>query len=120
MAALSLVPKNGAIAFAAVTADFASFDIESSQSVENVTPYGANVNAKHVGSGTPEISINIGAFALAHTTGTPAKLDTLPGAGTGATLTLTLDTGVSEACTMIVQSVRLSHARMRAAVPMAI
>ncbi len=123
MAASSLVPKNGAVAYGSYIADFASFDIDGSQAVDNVTPYGSNTCAKHVGSGTPAFQFNIGAFALKGTTGTSPNL---PGTNTifssgGATCTLTLDgTSVTEAFTGIVERFRIGHARMRGFVPIGI
>src|SRR5690349_218009 len=115
MASSPLIPKNGAVTLAGYLMDFASFDLESAMSVENVTPYGSNTCSKNIGSGTPDFSASVGAFALAHTTSTPLKMDTL--AATGAAAVFTLDTGVSEAATMVVQSLRVSHARMRGSVP---
>ncbi len=117
MSASSLVPKNGAVAIGSMVADFASFEIEASQSVENVTPYGSNACAKNVGNGTPDFTMHVGAFALAHATGTPAGLPALSAAG--QTCTFTLDTGVTESGPCIVQDVKISHARMKAAVPIA-
>lgn len=122
MAAISLVPKNGAVVVGAWAANFASFDIDTTQSVEDVTPYGANVDAVHVGSGTPSIDVNIGAFALAHATSTPPTMGSMSAVGgaTGASCTFTLDTGVTEAGSFVAKSIRISHARMRAAVPIAL
>jgi hypothetical protein len=122
MAVSSLVPKNGAIAYGGYVADFASFDIDGSQAVDNVTPYGTNTCSKNVGSGTPTFTFNVGAFALAHATNTPFNL---PGTSTifssgGATATFTLDTGVTESGTVITERFRVSHARMRGYVPIAI
>ncbi len=118
MASASLIPKNGAVSIGALVADFASFDMTSSQATENVTPYGANTCSKNVGSGTPTFTFNVGAFALAHASNTPLAMPAL--SATGASSTFTLDTGVTEACTAITQSIRVGHGRMRAAVPVAL
>lgn len=115
---VSPVPKNGAVALTGYVMDFNSFSIRSSQSVEGVTPYGANTMSKNVGSGTPDWNISIGAFALAHNTGTPPALTSL--AGAGVALTLTIDTGLTEAGGMVIESIELQHGRMRAAVPVAL
>lgn len=117
MASSSLIPKNGAVTFGSQVADFASFDITAGQSVEPVTPYGLNTCTKNVGSGTPDFSFNIGAFALKGASNTPLGMPAIT--ATGSAMTLTLDTGVSEACTAVVQSIRIGHGRMRAAVPVA-
>lgn len=117
MASASLIPKNGACTIGTLVADFAAFDIASMQSVETVTPYGANTCSKNVGSGTPDFTINVGAFALAHATSTPLAMPTLAAAGSSAVLTL--DTGVTETLTAITQQIKVSHARMRGAVPVA-
>ena len=125
MAASALIPKNGAVAYGSFVADFASFDIDVSQAVDTITPYGSNVCSVNVGSGTPDFVMTVGAFALAHATNTPPNL-----AGTntssptiftsgGATATFTLDTGCTESGTCIVQRMRISHARMRGFVPVA-
>jgi hypothetical protein len=117
MSASSLVPRNGAVAIGSMVADFASFDIEASQSVENVTPYGSNACAKNVGNGTPDFTMHVGAFALAHASDTAPGLPAL--SATGQTCTFTLDTGVTESGPCVVQDIKISHARMKAAVPIA-
>lgn len=117
MAQGSLIPKNGAVVAAGITADYNNFEIESKQAVEDVTPYGTNTCAKHTGSGTPAFTVNIGAFALAHAAGTPLALPVL--GATGAAATFTLDTGVTETGTFITESIKVTHGRMRAAVPVA-
>ena len=64
MAAQSIIPKNGAVAYGSFIADYASFDIDASQAVNNVTPYGSSSTcSKNVSSGTPSFQFNIGAFA---------------------------------------------------------
>lgn len=117
MPAASLVPKNGAIVLGTMLADFNAFDIESAQVVEGCTPYGVNTCSKNVGNGTPDFTINITAYALAHSTNTAPNLPGLEAAGLA--LTATLDTGVTEACQAIRQRERISHGRMRATVPRA-
>jgi hypothetical protein len=118
MAQVSLVPKNGAITLTGYLMDFQSFSLRVAQSVENVTPYGANKMTKNVGNGTPDWNISIGAFALAHASGTPLALDTL--SAVGAALVATLDTGVTETGALVIESLDLQHSRLRAAVPVAI
>lgn len=122
MPATSLIPKNGAVAYGNYVADYASFDIDVTQAVDNTTPYGTNVCAKHTGSGTPAFQFNIGAFALAHTTSTQPNLPSTNTIFTslGATCTLTLDTGCTETFTGIVERFRIGHARMRGFVPIGI
>ncbi len=118
MASASLIPKNGAIAVAGYLMDFSAFSIRSSQAVENVTPYGANLMQKMVGSGTPGLDITIAAFALAHATNTPLSLTAI--SATGVVSTLTLDTGVTESGGMVISSIEVGHRRMGAAVPVGI
>lgn len=115
MAATSLIPKNGSVVYGTFVADYNAFDIDQSMNAEDVTPYGTNKCAKHVGSGTPSIAANITAYALAHTANTPAALDTA--AATGANTIFTLDTGVTETFNLIQTSFKLSHGRMRGSVP---
>lgn len=126
MAASSPIPKNGAVSWGNYDCDFASFDIEAFTAVDNVTPFGTNTCTKNVSSATPDFTFNIGAFALAHATATApnyagATTTTLaPGfSGAGATLTLTIDTGVNVSCPAILNRHRLSVARMRGYVPIA-
>lgn len=123
MAASSLIPKNGAVAFGTYTADFASFDIDVSQAVDDVTPYGSNTDAKHVGSGTPTWEFNAGAFLLAHTTSAqpflPGNTSTIFTSG-GSTATFTLDTNCTYSCTAVLRRFRISHARMRGFAPAAL
>lgn len=123
MASASLVPKNGAVSLSygtnTVAADFNSFDIGSSQVVENVTPYGANTCTKNVGNGTPDFDFTIQAFALKGASGTaPSTITGLSG-GT-ASATFTLDTSCTLSGSLMVQSIRLSHGRMKAAVGLTI
>ena len=117
MSASSLVPRNGAVAIGSMVADFASFEIEAAQAVENVTPYGTNASAKNVGNGTPDFTSNVGADALAHAASTAPGMPAL--AAGGQTCTFTLDTGVTESGPCVVQNLKISHARMKAAVPIA-
>lgn len=118
MSATSLVPKNGAVSFGSFVADYNAFEIDMMQATENVTPYGANTCSKNVGNGTPDFSFAITAYALAHATNTPPTIAAPVAAGVSTTFTL--DTGVTEACTMVQAGIRISHGRMRAAVPYAI
>lgn len=122
MAAASLVPKNGAIVLGSYVMDFNAFTIRAAQGVEGVTPFGSNTCSKNVGAGTPDFAFSISAAALAHAVNTPPAL---PGATgmfipTGLSATLTLDTGVTEACSIVVGDFSTGVARMRAAVPVSI
>ncbi len=116
MASSSPIPKNGAVVYGTLVADYNAFDIDASQMVEDVTPYGVNVCAKNVGNGTNTFAISIQAYALAHASLTPPGFGTAP-SGAGVSTTLTIDTGVSEAMTVVQASFRISTGRMRAAVP---
>lgn len=118
MAAASLVPKNGAVVYGALIADYNAFTITADNAVERTDAYGTNVCSKNVGCGTNDFSITISAFALAHTTSTAPGFGAAP--ATGVTSTFTLDTGVSEGFTLVQSSYEISHGRMRAAVPVAI
>ena len=106
---------------ATLTADFNSFEIETSQSVEDVTPYGSNKMAKNVGSGTPTMMVTVGAFALKGASTSPEYFGVVSSAvmgGGGATCTFTLDSSLTETGTFVIERKRLTHARMRAAVPL--
>lgn len=132
MAASPLVPKNGAISlgtWGSTGIDFNTFDLEAKQAVEVITPYGTNHYAVAVGSGTPELSFNIGGFAIAHATNTPLTIGdngtTTPNfasgsSGTGVAAVFTLDTGVTESFNATIESLKISHGRMKASVPVTI
>jgi hypothetical protein len=129
-----MIPRNGAVAVGSLAMDFNTFEIEVKQTVETVTPYGTNQNTKNAASATPDISINVGAFALAHGTNTPLAMpllggtsasvatntSILTGIGTGATSTFTLDTGCTESGNVICESMKMSHGRMKGAIPVAL
>lgn len=119
MAGISpLIPKNGAVVLGTMISNYASFDLSSSQNVENITGYSNSNMTQSYGDGTQDFSINVTAFALAHQANTaPGMVDYAPyGGATGANTTLTADTGCSWAGVAVVSSVRIAHARMRAAV----
>ena len=87
------------------------------QAVENVTAYGSNACARNIGNGTPDFTIQVGAYALAHSANTAPGMPALSAGG--QTCTFTLDTGVTESGPCVVQNLKISHARMKAAVPIA-
>ncbi len=121
MSAAQMNPANGAVSFPTTTplvADFGSFDVSQSQQAESVAAYGAAVEDPWRGSATPHFSISTAGFAKAHAANTSPFLS---GGGLtdpdGASGTFTIDTGVTIAAPMIVTSMRLSHARLRATIP---
>lgn len=80
-------------------------------------------------SGTPDLNVNIGGFAIAHTTTTPLTIGdtgtTTPNfasssAGTGVAAVFTLDSGCTETCNIVTESLKVTHGRVRGAVPIAI
>ena len=127
MSAVSLQPLHGAVSLgtAAYVADYNAFTLRAAQGVEGVTPFGANTCSKNVGAGTPDFAFSVSAAALAHASATAPGLPGgagmfVPNGFGGATSTFTLDTGVTEACTMVVADYTTGVARMRAAVPVGI
>lgn len=120
MAAASLVPANGAVAAPFSSAsDFISMDVTEEQAGESVAAYGAAVYDPWRFSATPHSVINAAGFAKAHTTNTP-PFGSAGGlvSNAGAAATFTFDTGVTYAGNYGVQSVKLMHSRVRAAVPL--
>lgn len=115
MASASLVPSAGAVSITGYVADFASMQPTSSQSVEEVTPYGANTMAKHRGSGTPSLAMVVGGFALKGAANTTPPLVVM--SSTGGACTFTLDTSCTLTGNFVMEQYALQHARMRAAVP---
>jgi hypothetical protein len=115
MASASLVPANGACTITGFVADFASLSPNSQQSVEEVTPYGANTMAKRRGSGTPTLDVAVGGFQLKGAASTTPPLVTM--SSTGAACVFTLDTSCTLTGNFVFSNFQLTHARMRAAVP---
>jgi hypothetical protein len=115
--------SQGAVAHAAGSAtDFVSFDINETQATESVAAYGVGVYDPHRGSGTPHSQVTVAGFAAYGATNTP------PGFGstssgmaspTGGTATYTIATGVTYAGPYVMANLKLSHSRIRAAVPVA-
>jgi len=120
MSASQLLPVNGAVTFPnSLVADYGSFSIEESQGVESVCSYGAQVYDAYRGSGTPHAMINTAAFAKGHAASTnPFGSGGGLTSGAGASGTWTIDTGFTYVGVMVIQSVTLSHARLRAAIPL--
>lgn len=119
MPASQLRPANGAVTIpGSIVADFGSMEIAEAQAVESVAAYGAAVYDPYRASGTPHSAVTVAGFvkAYASTTqvlGASGGLSD-PDGGTG---TFTLDTNVSVSGAYVIESVRIMHARLRAAVP---
>lgn len=121
--ALSYInPSTGAVTATSLgsATDFTAFDYVEAQSVESVAAYGAAVYDPFRGSGTPHASASVAGIAKYGASGA------IPGFGTatadfdGNTVTLGLQgSTVTLAATMVLASLRLSHGRTRAAVPLA-
>lgn len=107
--------KNGL--FAAPTgfnADFVSFDVETSQVVENDTAYG-DTSASKIGNGLPEHVLTATGWAFKGTS------NSAPGhaafTDVGGTFTATHDTGCTHTGTGIARNLRTGNSRLRAASP---
>lgn len=116
MAYAKLAPKNGAVALPSGYGgtDFQSFTVTENQAHDDVTIYGTNVYGANLGNGTPIQSVSVIGFAGAHATGTQPGFASTNGSGGAATFTL--DTGVTLAGSYMVPEIKLTHARIRAAV----
>lgn len=116
-------PKNGAVVLPGTSAtDIMSFDYAESQQVESVAAYGAAVYDPWRGSATPHASISAAGIAKYGASGTPPGFGSTSGGladPDGGSMTLTIDTGVTLAAAAVVSSLRLSHSRIRGAVPLA-
>lgn len=121
MAISPVIPKNGSVVLGSQVANFSHFTISASQSVEDITGYSNSNMSQSYGNGTQDWSMDVGAFQLAHAANTAPNLVSFAsyGGATGAATTFTIDTGCSESGVAVVSNVRLTHARMRAAVPIA-
>jgi hypothetical protein len=119
MAASLLLPANGAIAFPnSLAADFGSYDLTQEQGAESVCAYGAGTDDNWRGSGTPHLMANVIGFTKGHVA-TSGPIGVAGGTydADGAAATFTVDTGHTVAASCLVQSMRVSHARLRAAIP---
>lgn len=108
--------KNGQFAPpTGINADWVSFDIESTQEVENDTAY-ADTQASKIGNGLPEHRISAGGFLFkgiaSSAPGLAAGLTDV-----GGTFTATSDTGATHSGTLIVTSIRISNSRRVPASP---
>ena len=113
--------KDGATAQAMGGTDFVSFDVNESQATESVASYGAAVYDPHRGSGTPHQQVTVGAFAAYGATGTKAGFgDATAGTASagGGAATYTIATGVTLTGNYCMANIKLSHSRIRAAVPL--
>ena len=115
--------KDGAIAHAAGSAtDFVSFDINETQATESVAAYGSGVYDPHRGSGTPHSQVTVAGFAAYGAANTAPGFGSASGGMTspsGGTSTYTIATGVTYAGPYVMANIKLSHSRIRAAVPLA-
>lgn len=124
MAQRYLAPSTGAVVLGALVSEFSSMDITSGQTVENVTGYGNNGMTANLGNGTPDMSVNVGAFAIDGVNNTAPGLGAssvlLVGAAgsAGVACTFTLATNCTESGTFIVENIKIMQARMKAAVPL--
>lgn len=97
-------------------ADIASYDLVESQDTESVAFYGTNLYNPFRGSGTFHMSATCAAFAAyGAATFTPGF-----GAATnvGSSSTFTVAAGVTMVGLFVVSRIMLSHARLRAAIPL--
>lgn len=112
-------PTTGAVALpTGYGADFAGFDINESQQSESVACYGAANYDPHRGSGTPHQSISVTGFAKYGASGKSPGFSMSASPAAGGAATFTVSTGVSMAGSYVVSQIRLSHSRLRAAVPL--
>ena len=126
--ALSYVnPSTGAITSTAMgsATDFTAFDYAEAQGAESVAAYGSQKYDPYRGSGTPHASASVAAIAKHGASGaTPGFAHTDASGATadfdGASVTFGVQSStVTLAGNFIVTSIRLSHGRTRAAVPLA-
>jgi uncharacterized Ntn-hydrolase superfamily protein len=117
MAKTDLVPVNGAVTYGSLAIDFNAFELEGDQAVEDKTAYGTNKCAQNIGSGTPSIQARVGGFGKKGAANTALGFDGTGFSATGVSVSVTLDTGVTEAGTFVLRRLRVVHARMRAVIP---
>src|SRR4051812_23783068 len=108
MALGKLSPKNGSITFAGVGGDFASFDLEGRQQVDDVTGYTETNAADHAGSGVAAYGLDFAGFCTKGAAGTGLGMVSAV-TDTPAAVVMTLDTGCTESGNFILESLRVSH-----------
>lgn len=125
MAQALLIPSTGSISVggftATMVADFATQEITSTQTTENCTHYGGTVMSTNVGNGTPDMAVNVGAWALNGANNTaPGLAGVTYLSALGANCTFSFATNCTETGIFIVDSIKLSAGRLKAAVAVAI
>lgn len=110
-------PSNGAVVLpTGHGADLANFDYDETYFTESVAAYGAQTFDPYRSSGTPHAKVTAGAFAKYGAAGKTPGLGAATAAGASATLTV--DTGVTIVGVMVINNIKFSHAKLRAAVPL--
>jgi hypothetical protein len=115
MARAKLAPVNGSLAVGGVGGDFASFDLEARQQVDDVTGYNETVDADHAGSGVRAWALDFSGFCEKGAAGTSVGMAAFTGAGVA--VVATLDTSVSYSGNFVIESIRVSHRKTAGAVP---
>src|SRR3990167_5542602 len=121
MAKARIGGKTGSVAWTSGGGiDFASWDVDASQGVEDDTSYtDTNPGASHSGNGSVVYEVSAAGFVYKGTTPAPgigvASGATIVGDVDGSSITLTADTSCTYTGTAICASARLSHAKKSAA-----
>ena len=114
----NLIPSNGAVVFGATIIAFNTFELDEQQVVDDATPYGSGTTmGVSVGNETPTARLTAAGFAQKGVTGAKLGLDGTAFTAGPAAVTLTFDTGCTEAGSFVLQQIRVQHGRMRATVP---
>ncbi len=120
MASALLTPSTGAVSLPYANAsDFGAMEVTEDSARESVAAYGAAVYDPFRSSGTPHQTVQCTGFARANANNTQpfGALGGLVAAGGGAA-TFTLNTNTTITGNYIIGNVKLTHARLRAAVPL--
>lgn len=116
MALAKLAPVGGALAVGGVGGDFASYDLEARQQVDDVTGYTETTDADHAGSGVRAWTLDFSGFCTKGASGTTLGMAAI--AGTSVAVTCTLDAApITYAGNFIIESLRVSHRKIGGAVP---
>lgn len=108
--------KNGSITGpAGFNADFAAFDFEASQVVEEDTAYSATAES-HIGGGIPGYRATARGFMRKGAASSSPGFAALGSNITGATSTFQFDTGCTVATTVVTERISTSHSIKSAAI----
>jgi len=112
-----LSPKAGSITFAGLGGDFASFDLEGRQQVDDTTGYDETTFGDVSGSGVANYGLDFTGFCVKGAAGSALGMASAL-TDTPAAVVMTLDDdGCTESGNFVLETLRVSHRKGAGAVP---